>query len=108
MAPEYGATMGFFPPDNQTLDYLRMTGRPTEKVALVEQYLREQGLFRTYEEQDPIYSGEIMELDLSTVQPALAGPKRPHDRVTLSDMKQDFTSCLSNPVGFKGFGISGE
>jgi aconitate hydratase len=88
MAPEYGATMGYFPIDEQTLDYLKMTGRDDHKVKQVEQYLRAQGLFRLYDgsQVDPHYSGALLELDLSTVKPCLAGPKRPHDRVELSNM----------------------
>lgn len=62
-------------------------------------------MFNTYQEQDPVYTGELMQLDLSTVEPCLSGPKRPHDRVTLTTMKSDFSSCLSNPIGFKGFGL---
>jgi aconitate hydratase len=89
------------------MDYLRMTGRNEHKVKLVEEYLRAQGLFRLYDgsQPDPNYSGAIMELDLSTVKACLAGPKRPHDKVQLTDMKKDFESCLSAPVGFKGYNI---
>jgi aconitate hydratase len=84
-----------------------MTGRNEHKVKLVEEYLRAQGLFRLYDgsQPDPNYSGAIMELDLSTVKACLAGPKRPHDKVQLTDMKKDFESCLSAPVGFKGYNI---
>jgi aconitate hydratase len=107
MAPEYGATMGYFPIDEKTIDYLNQTGREAHKVKVIEQYLRAQGLFRLYDgtQPDPNYSGEIMTLDLSTVTPCLSGPKRPHDRVELSKMKADFNSCLSAPVGFKGYAI---
>ena len=107
MAPEYGATMGYFPIDEKTLDYLKMTGRNAHKVQLVEAYLRAQGLFRLYDgsQPDPSYSGAIMELDLSTVKGCLAGPKRPHDRVDLVNMKKDFEACLTAPVGFKGYGL---
>lgn len=88
MSPEYGATMGYFPIDKQTMEYLQMTGRDEHKVKQVEAYLRAQGLFRLYDgsQPDPHYSGTIMELDLSTVKPCVAGPKRPHDRVELSNM----------------------
>lgn len=108
MAPEYGATMGYFPIDEQTIDFLKMTGRDPHKIAFAEAYLKAQGLFRTYDgsSPDPYYSGAIMELDLSTVKPCLAGPKRPHDRVELSNMKNDFNACLKNPVGFKGYNIA--
>ena len=108
MAPEYGATMGYFPIDEQTIDFLRMTGRDLKSVAATEAYLKAQGLFRVYDgsQPDPYYSGAIMELDLSSVKPCLAGPKRPHDRVELANMKADFNACLKNPVGFKGYAIA--
>jgi aconitate hydratase len=110
MAPEYGATMGYFPIDGKTLDYLRLSGRDESKVQAIEKYLREVGLFVKHDgsQADPVYSGEVMELDLSTVQPSLAGPKRPHDRVNLRDMKSDFTTSLTNKVGFKGYGLTPE
>src|SRR3712207_837789 len=75
MAPEYGATMGFFPVDGETLKYLRLTGRSEEQVRLVEAYCKEQGLFRTNDTPDPVYT-DTLELDLSTVEPSLAGPRR--------------------------------
>jgi aconitate hydratase len=103
MGPEYGATIGYFPMDGVTLDYLRTTGRPEEQVKYIEQYLKLNQLFR--EGTDPEYSGDIMELDLSTVKACVSGPKRPHDRVPVDEMKSDFTGCLTNPVGFKGFGL---
>lgn len=84
MAPEYGATMGFFPVDGETLDYLRRTGRSAELVDLVERYTKEQGLFRTDESAEPVYS-ETLALDLGTVEASLAGPKRPQDRVPLRE-----------------------
>ena len=86
MAPEYGATMGFFPVDEETLTYLRGTGRPESLVQRVERYCKKQGLFRTNETPDPEFS-DSLELDLSTIEPSLAGPKRPQDRVKLSLMK---------------------
>ncbi len=76
MAPEYGATIGFFPVDEETLDYLRFTGRPKETVALVEAYCKEQGLFRVEGAPEPVFT-DTLELDLGTVEPSLAGPKRP-------------------------------
>ena len=108
MAPEYGATMGYFPIDEQTIDFLKMTGRDLNQVAATEAYLKAQGLFRVYDgsQPDPYYSGALMELDLSTVKPCLSGPKRPHDRVELANMKSDFNACLKNPVGFKGYAIA--
>lgn len=107
MAPEYGATMGYFPVDERTIEYLRLTGRDDSHVQLVEKYLRQQDLFVKHDgsQADPTYSGEVMQLDLSKVQGSLAGPKRPHDRVNFTNMKTDFTKCLTNPVGFKGYGL---
>jgi aconitate hydratase A / 2-methylisocitrate dehydratase len=93
MAPEYGATMGFFPVDKETLAYLQFTARSQEQVALVEAYCKEQSLFRTDETPDPIFS-DTLQLDLGTVEPTLAGPKRPQDRVALSAAKASFTKVL--------------
>ncbi len=95
MAPEYGATIGFFPVDSETLNYLRFTGRPAELVNLVEAYCKEQGIFRTDATQDPAFS-EVIELDLGKVVPSLAGPKRPQDRLSLSDVKQNFLDLISS------------
>lgn len=102
MAPEYGATLGFFPVDEETLRYLRLTGRSAETVALVEQYCRAQGVFRSEETPDPQFS-DTLELDLSSVQPSLAGPKRPQDRIPLSEMKPAFRNALKTPVRERGF-----
>ncbi len=104
MAPEYGATMGFFPVDAESLNYLRRSGRPAELVQLVERYTKEQGLFRTDATPDPEFT-DTLELDLSAVVPSLAGPKRPQDRIALSDMKQSFRQSLTSPVGPRGFGL---
>ena len=93
MAPEYGATIGVFPIDDASLDYLRMTNRAPEHIALVEAYAREQGLFRVDGAPDPVYSDTMM-LDLSTVVPSLAGPKRPQDRINLPDVKKNFLDTL--------------
>jgi aconitate hydratase len=95
MSPEYGATMGFFPVDEETLRYLRFTNRPADLVALVEAYTKEQGLFRTDTTADPHFSDTI-ELDLATVVPSLAGPKRPQDRVNLPDVKQNFQTAFGS------------
>ncbi len=95
MAPEYGATIGFFPIDEATLDFLRLTGRSPESVALVEAYAKEQGLFHTASTPDPIFS-DTLELDLSTVEPCLAGPARPQDRVLLKDMKSSFAKHVKD------------
>jgi len=94
MAPEYGATMGFFPIDAETINYLRFTGRDEAQVQLVEAYAKAQGIFRTDETPDPLFSDTI-ELDLSTVEPSLAGPKRPQDRVPLKLSKKMFREALS-------------
>ena len=107
MAPEYGATCGFFPVDDATLDYLRLSGRDEEHVKNVEAYYRAQGLFRTAETPDPIYT-DTLTLDLSTVEPALAGPKRPQDRINLADMKSDWDNCLTAPIGHKGHGVAAD
>jgi aconitate hydratase len=93
MCPEYGATVAIFPIDDMTLDYLRLTGRDAAHVALVEQYAKAQGLFRTAGAPDAVYS-EVVNLDLSTVEPSLAGPKRPQDRVALSKAKSAFRTAL--------------
>jgi aconitate hydratase len=105
MAPEYGATCGFFPVDEETLRYLRRTGRTTQ-AALVERYCKEQGLFRTAIKADPVFS-DTLALDLATVEPSLAGPKRPQDRVPLSEMKTQFEQALVAPVKERGFGLAG-
>jgi aconitate hydratase len=105
MAPEYGATCGFFPVDDVTLEYLRRTGRKREEIDLVERYCKEQGLFRTAQTPDPEFS-DTLELDLETVEPSLAGPKRPHDRVPLSRMKEGFRQSLTAPVKERGFGLT--
>jgi aconitate hydratase len=104
MAPEYGATMGFFPVDHETLNYLRRTGRDAKQVELVERYTKEQGLFRT-DEDAPLRYSQDLTLDLSSIEPALAGPKRPQDRVALRDVKSTFASNLVAPIGAKGFGL---
>jgi len=106
MSPEYGATMGFFPVDEATLAYLRNTNRDPDLVDLVERYTKEQGLFRTDDAPEPEYN-DTLELDLSTVGPSLAGPKRPQDRVPLREMKDSFRGTLKDafdktPVGQNG------
>ena len=98
MAPEYGATMGFCPVDDRTLDYLRASGRSAEQVALVESYCREQALFRRDDAPEPEYS-ETLELDLASVEPSLAGPKRPQDRIALSAMKSSFHAAVREEYG---------
>lgn len=107
MAPEYGATMGFFPVDAETLRYLRLSGRPEELIRRVEAYCRAQGLFRDSSTPDPEFT-DVLELDLSTVEPSLAGPKRPQDRVPLSEVKATFQRALTAPVKDRGYELSGE
>ena len=91
MAPEYGATMGFFPVDAETLKYLQLSGRSAHQVQLTEAYCKAQGLFRTNDTPDPVFT-DTLELDLSTVVPSLAGPKRPQDRIALTDMKSNYAA----------------
>jgi aconitate hydratase len=107
MAPEYGATCGFFPVDQETLEYLRRTGRSPAEVELVERYSKEQGLFRSRETPDPVFT-ETLELDLGKVEASLAGPKRPQDRVALHQMKEAFRKALTAPVKERGFGMGAE
>jgi aconitate hydratase len=107
MSPEYGATCGFFPVDGETLEYLRRTGRSPAVVDLVERYCKEQGLFRSAATPDPVFT-DTLELDLGTVEPSLAGPKRPHDRVPLAQMKESFRKALTAPVKERGFGLAPE
>ena len=104
MAPEYGATIGFFPVDVETLRYMRRTGRTEEQVALAEAYCRSNGLFYEVGAPDPEYT-DTLSLDMSTLQPSLAGPKRPQDRIVLGDMKTKFRQTLTNPVGPHGVGL---
>ena len=107
MAPEYGATMGFFPVDDETLRYMIGTGRSEELVDLVERYCKEQGLFRTDETPDPEFT-DTVELDMGSVQPSLAGPKRPQDRVELANMKRMWGGALTAPVGPQGYALAPE
>ncbi len=105
MAPEYGATCGFFPVDDETLAYLKRTGRSDAEVDLVERYTKEQGMFRTDDSPDPVFT-DTLELDMSSVEPSLAGPKRPQDRVALSQMKEAFKAALTASTKERGFGLS--
>ena len=104
MAPEYGATCGFFPVDETTLDYMRLSGREESHIEDVKRYLTAQGMFHTSETPTPSFTSNLS-LDLSTVEPALAGPKRPQDRVDLSAMKNHWKTSLNAPVGHSGHGI---
>ena len=105
MAPEYGATMGFFPVDGEVISYLRRTGRDDATVNLVERYCKEQGLFREDHSSDPLYNDNL-ELDLATVQPSVAGPLRPQDRILVKDLKPRFSQALTAPLGPQGFALS--
>jgi aconitate hydratase len=107
MAPEYGATMGFFPVDAETLRYMKLTGRPQAVIDRAEAYCRAQGLFRDANTPDPEFT-DTLELDLGSVVPSLAGPKRPQDRVALSEMKSTFQKALTAPVKERGYELSGE
>ncbi len=104
MAPEYGATCGFFPIDEESLNYLRLTGRSEEKIALVEKYCKENNLWYSPEDGDPEYT-ETVEIDLSKLVPNLAGPKRPQDRIALTDMQKEFKKAITAPAGNQGFGL---
>lgn len=103
MAPEYGATCGFFPVDNETLDYMRLTGRPENHVKVVEAYLRENDMFFNADDE-PVYT-DVVELDLQTVSPALAGPKRPQDLIYLPDMKKEYQKSVTAKSGNHGHGL---
>ncbi len=105
MAPEYGATCGFFPVDEESLNYLKLTGRSKEQVELIREYLTRNSLFYKEGDSDPQYT-DVIELDLSTVESSLAGPKRPQDRVYLGDMKQEFLQSVTNPSGNSGHGLT--
>lgn len=105
MAPEYGATIGFFPVDEETLNYMRGTGRTDEQIELVREYYKAQGMFRNDETPDPVFT-ETLELDLSTVVPSLAGPKRPQDRIELSNMKAAYNEIIRTPIEKGGYGLT--
>ena len=107
MAPEYGATCGFFPVDERTLDYMRLTGREDSDIAGVEEYCKAQGLWYDVTSPEKSYTA-LLELDLDTVQPALAGPKRPQDRVDLANMKHHFIESLTAELGHQGHGLKQE
>ena len=106
MAPEQGSTVSYFPVDDETLKYMRLTGRSPEQIELTESYAKEQGLFRTDNTPDPEFT-QVMEVELGTIEPALAGPKRPQDRIPLSQVGPTYRQTLTAPVGNKGMGLSG-
>ncbi len=105
MAPEYGATVGFFPVDDAVLDYLRATGRSPSQIELIETYCKAQGLFRTDATPAPRFT-EVLRLDLGSVEPSLAGPCRPQDRVSLAALEGSFRQALTRPVSEGGFAVS--
>ena len=105
MAPEYGATCGFFPVDETTLDYMRLSGRDEAQIENVKSYLSAQGMFLTADSPTPKFTSTLS-LDLSTVEPALAGPKRPQDRVDLSNMQRHWQASLTAPIGHSGHGVA--
>ena len=105
MGPEYGATMGFCPVDEVSLEFLRTTGRPEEQIALTEKYLKTQGLFLDESSPEPEFSSSLT-LDMSTVDAALSGPKRPQDRIALKEMQQTFKKSLKAPVAERGFALT--
>ncbi|MDR4936868.1 aconitate hydratase AcnA [Rossellomorea marisflavi] len=104
MAPEYGATCGFFPVDSESLDYMRLTGRDEAHISMVEEYLKQNDMFFTPEKEEPTYT-DVVELDLSTVSANLSGPKRPQDLIPLSDMKEAFHQSVTAKEGVQGFGL---
>ncbi|MFD1360468.1 aconitate hydratase AcnA [Lentibacillus salinarum] len=104
MAPEYGATCGFFPVDDESLNYLRLTGRSEEQIALVEKYCKENDLWYSADQEDPEYT-ELVEINLSELEPNLSGPKRPQDLIALSDMKKEFNKAVTAPAGNQGLGM---
>ncbi len=107
MAPEYGATCGFFPVDDESLEYLRLTGRDETQVKVVEEYCKANGLFYTPDAVDPIFT-DVVEIDLSEIEANLSGPKRPQDLIPLSQMKSEFQKALAAPMGNQGFGLTAD
>ena len=103
MAPEYGATCGFFPVDNESLEYMRLTGRSEEQISIVETYCKENGLFFD-PALEPVYTN-VVEINLSEIEANLSGPKRPQDLIPLSEMKKEFNKAISAPQGNQGFGL---
>ena len=107
MCPEYGATIGFFPPDDEAMRYLRLTGRDEAHVQLVEAYLKEQSLFGIPREEEVKYS-DILEIDLDAIEPSISGPKRPQDRIELSKVKESFRDLLTQPITDGGYGLASD
>ncbi|WP_040228622.1 aconitate hydratase AcnA [Bhargavaea cecembensis] len=105
MAPEYGATCGFFPVDEEALNYMRLTGRDEDHIAVTKKYLEENDMFFTPDKEDPFYT-DVVELDLATIEASLSGPKRPQDRIPMSQMKEEFIKAVTAPAGNQGFGLT--
>ncbi|MRH42607.1 aconitate hydratase AcnA [Aquibacillus halophilus] len=104
MAPEYGATCGFFPVDQEAINYLRLTGRTEEQISIVEKYCKENSLWYSPDQEDPEFT-ELVEINLSELEPNLSGPKRPQDLIPLSKMKESFNEAITAPAGNQGFGL---
>ncbi|ANU17205.1 aconitate hydratase 1 [Planococcus maritimus] len=107
MAPEYGATCGFFPVDEEALTYMRLTARTEEQIAVTKEYLKANDMFFTVDNEDPIYT-DLVEIDLTTIEPNLSGPKRPQDLIPLSQMKKEFNTAVTGPEGPHGFALDQE
>ncbi len=107
MCPEYGATIGFFPPDDEAMRYLRLTGRDEEHVQLVETYLKKQSLFGVPKEGKVEYS-DVLEIDLGAIEPSISGPKRPQDRIELPNVKESFRDLLTQPITDGGYGLGSD
>ncbi len=105
MSPEYGATMGFFPVDDNTLSYLHLTGRTDKRIAEIEGYLKKNMLFRNKKNEQDIQYTQVVQLDLTDIEPVVAGPKRPQDMISIKSLKQNFTTALTSKPGFNGFGM---
>ncbi|MFS0687842.1 aconitate hydratase AcnA [Sporosarcina sp. 179-K 8C2 HS] len=105
MAPEYGATCGFFPVDEESLDYMRLTGRDEDHIQVVKKYLEENDMFFTTDKEDPTYT-EVIEIDLTKIEANLAGPKRPQDLIPLSELQRSFKESVVAPEGNQGFGLT--
>ncbi|KAL8425719.1 hypothetical protein Efla_003097 [Eimeria flavescens] len=109
MSPEFGATVGYFPPDEVTLKYLLSTGRSEKDVEKIRAYLKQQGMLRTYDGSEPeVFYTDVLDIDLSLIEPCVAGPKRPQDEILLRNLKKEFVATLVAPTGFKGFGLTSE
>ena len=106
MAPEYGATCGFFPVDEESLEYMRLTGRDEEQIQIVETYCKENGLFFD-PALEPVYT-DVVEIGLADIEANLSGPKRPQDLIPLSEMKDEFNKAVTAPQGNQGFGLTAD